>query len=277
MDQRVNNALTDLVQIALESNPLALISLRLQLVAEDEGRTYQVLVRLGAGRIEVYSEDPVSLQWDAGIAVDNQDGTLRARIWDSAHMRSAEGVPNQVFRLSAVPTSDQLQRNLSVSEPSIAVDPTTHPTDRWMHISVAYRNALLELIGQSEVSQTLAEIRNDLRTQFTRDAEELWYLEAVKDQTNEELEVDAAAVVSMGDEEGAFVQGWIFVPSPQACSEEGCEARGDAEGFESTSCGSFCDEHLRQHVKDCDICAADFPELVEDDEDDEDDNTEEKL
>lgn len=46
------------------------------------------------------------------------------------------------------------------------------------------------------------------------------------------------------------------------CSIGGC----DADDVESTYCGSFCDEHLREHVEECEVCARDFQPCVDDDE-----------
>ncbi len=37
------------------------------------------------------------------------------------------------------------------------------------------------------------------------------------------------------------------------CSE--CDA---TDGLESTYCGSFCPEHLRQHLAKCDVCREDW-------------------
>lgn len=48
-----------------------------------------------------------------------------------------------------------------------------------------------------------------------RTARELAYIRAAQELTREgELEVDPDAIVSEGDDPGAYVQAWVWVPRP---------------------------------------------------------------
>jgi hypothetical protein len=113
----------------------------------------------------------------------------------------------------------------------------------------------------------LGELRDDLTVEaFTDSFDTLWYRdEAVTRFGCDDLEIDDHAIVSQGDDPGAFVHTWTWVEGlpPARCSEEGCAARGEDEGVESTPCGSFFEDHLWEHVVDCEVCANEFPDLVE--------------
>lgn len=114
---------------------------------------------------------------------------------------------------------------------------------------------------------------------------------------NEELEVDDAPdmkgnypKVSIG-EDGAFVSAWIWITKEDAgicrecgepdtsggdgfdglcpscadktqCSADDCDTVVNPEDpYYATPCGTYCSEHMRAHVKDCEICRNEFPEL----------------
>jgi hypothetical protein len=84
-----------------------------------------------------------------------------------------------------------------------------------------------------------------------------------------ELEIDADAKVSIGDDPGAYVQAWVWVTNEEAgipetaeCSEEGCTTILHPEDpYYATPCGTYCSEHMREHVKGCEICRNEFPEI----------------
>ena len=56
-----------------------------------------------------------------------------------------------------------------------------------------------------------------------------------------------------------------------SCECSVCDATVDREDpYFATPCGTFCAEHMREHVKGCGICAGEFPELVDNDDEGED-------
>ena len=119
------------------------------------------------------------------------------------------------------------------------------------------------------------------------------YRKTAKENYHEEgaVEVDDAATVSKSPEKnagGAYVQAWAWVSDAEAgicrhcgavnadngegiddlcgecadktqCSADDCEEVVDTDSrFFATPCGSFCDEHMQAHMKDCEVCRKAF-------------------
>jgi hypothetical protein len=115
---------------------------------------------------------------------------------------------------------------------------------------------------------------------------------------DEELEIDDAPdckgnypKVSEGID-GAFVSAWVWINKEDAgicrncgavnadngegsnglcgncadkaqCSADGCDTNVNPEDpYYATPCGTYCSEHMREHVKDCEACRKAFPELA---------------
>lgn len=68
-------------------------------------------------------------------------------------------------------------------------------------------------------------------------------------------EIEEVEVFELGE-------GPAFPPVCTACEDPG----GIDNDVKSTPCGSYCEECLKEHVKECEICAGEFPELIEEDE-----------
>jgi hypothetical protein len=137
-------------------------------------------------------------------------------------------------------------------------------------ISDTQREKLLALLKETKDAD-LKTFATDLTDDFEMTEEEQWYLDQAREgyHVDGKLELEHDSMVSIGDDKGAYVLMWRWVPGlpPEKCSEGSCEERGD--GVESTPCGSFCEEHLRENVKDCEVCRAEFPEYADDGEDEE--------
>lgn len=100
------------------------------------------------------------------------------------------------------------------------------------------------------------------------------YRETAKRDYNRdgETEIDDGAIVSKGEDDGAYVAAWVWVADVDAgldtgmeCSHEGCTVRVHEEDpYFATPCGTYCSEHMHAHVKDCEICRNEFDELAND-------------
>ncbi len=93
---------------------------------------------------------------------------------------------------------------------------------------------------------------------------ELWdkYRTGAKAQQREgELEVDDDAVVSLGDDAGAYVQAWVWVSNSDAglpcCTD--CEASvAEDDPYSATPCGTYCVDCMSSHMAECEICRKEF-------------------
>ena len=56
-------------------------------------------------------------------------------------------------------------------------------------------------------------------------------------------------------------------PEHEECSEDGCTERVYPENpYFSSPCGTYCTEHMRLHVKTCEICRNEFPAATPDED-----------
>lgn len=92
------------------------------------------------------------------------------------------------------------------------------------------------------------------------------YREAAKRVHGEEgeVEIDNTATVSRGDDAGAYVQAWVWVPLDQISGHQGvrcaqCEAviTEEADGH-STFCGSMHTDCIETHGTTCEVCRKEF-------------------
>lgn len=52
--------------------------------------------------------------------------------------------------------------------------------------------------------------------------------------------------------------------SPEECSMDGCHTEVFRnEDYFGTPCGTFCDDHMAEHVQGCEICMNEFPEFAD--------------
>ncbi len=96
------------------------------------------------------------------------------------------------------------------------------------------------------------------------------------------IKITSDAPVSVSDS-GAYVTAEIWIPREEAgagliphdpkddepdedpetigCSEPGCSSIVHSEDpYFATPCGTYCSEHMGEHVKGCEICRSEFPE-----------------
>lgn len=77
-----------------------------------------------------------------------------------------------------------------------------------------------------------------------------------------QIEIDSDALVSYGEDDGAYVQAWVWVESdlvPNVCNGDGCEMlvrSGDT--YFGSPCGTYCEPCMHAHAKACGICASEF-------------------
>ena len=93
-------------------------------------------------------------------------------------------------------------------------------------------------------------------------------IELASDQHGEEggVEIDSDGILSEGDDNGCYVSGWIWAnfsgtlydkEGTEEC--QGCEARvSEDDPHYATPCGTFCDECMEKHIKECGVCHTEF-------------------
>ena len=121
------------------------------------------------------------------------------------------------------------------------------------------------------------------------------YRNAAMRQADSDVNVDQDAIVSVCDpgRAGAWVAAWVWVTDTdagvcrmcgavnadngegfdglcgecadktQCAHEDGCDTTVEPDSrYFATPCGTFCDEHMKEHAKDCEVCRKAFPELA---------------
>jgi hypothetical protein len=94
-------------------------------------------------------------------------------------------------------------------------------------------------------------------------AEHEAYRQAAKQMYEEEgkIEIDRNAVVSQGADPGAYVQAWVWVSDDDLGLRcQGCAAEVDRnyDRYAATPCGTFCDDCMVEHAKECEVCRHEF-------------------
>lgn len=89
------------------------------------------------------------------------------------------------------------------------------------------------------------------------------YREAARDlhQEEGEVEIDDDAVISYGDDYGAYVQAWVWVSNeglPIGCTDCDTLVTRD-DPYYATPCGTYCTSCMRdKHAVGCEICRNEF-------------------
>ena len=89
---------------------------------------------------------------------------------------------------------------------------------RFVFVEDAEREALLKLLGGDSVSEELGRLRQLLEEEWALAEDELAYIEGARQhhEKDGELEFDAHPLVSVSDEQGAYVLGWVWVRDDEA-------------------------------------------------------------
>lgn len=143
-----------------------------------------------------------------------------------------------------------------------------HPIDRPDKGEIRDTNgAVVGKWSAGEPSNRLCGLTEVAAEQIVSSTREKW--------ASEDLEIDDSPTLSVGDDPGCWVSAWVWVPFSDAeiceschednsddhrhCSTETCDTSVSPDDlYSATPCGTFCNECMAEHAKECSICASEF-------------------
>lgn len=116
-------------------------------------------------------------------------------------------------------------------------------------------DALCESIGLDSLTLEIDEDENPLDQSYREAADE-------KFGDGGQIEIDDNAVISYGEDDGAYVQAWVWVEGdlvPNVCNGDGCKALvKSGDSYYGSPCGTYCEECMHSHAKVCGQCSIEF-------------------